>query len=267
MDDRRLDDWMHWQATRGGRLAWMLPTPARLTVGLGALMAVIAGFMPWAEGEAPALHGFEPVFFSGMGGAGDGLVLILTSAGAGLLTLHRTPATSRVRLVRVLPSVFVALAALTWISGYRASLAAITAWEHRGGSGGIAIGLWLALAGIILMTAGTVVLLPEVIRWRRRADDPSDVIVIRPRDVGELVGGIAGVILGGWAGVVGGIALTGPTLVGTIALGAIFGGLGGAYAGAWAGRTLVDRLIARRATPAPGHATVADSTSRRDPRP
>ena len=118
MDDRRLDEWMHWQAARSGRLAWMLPTPARLTVGLGSLMAIIAAFMPWAEGQAPAHSGFEPVFFSGLGGAGDGFVLLLTSLGAGLLTLHRTPATSRVRTVRVLPAVFVALAALTWINGY-----------------------------------------------------------------------------------------------------------------------------------------------------
>ncbi len=80
------------------------------------------------------------MFFSGLGGSGDGVVLLLTSLGAGLLTVHRTPATSRVRTVRLLPAILVALAALTWINGYRASLLEIAAWERRGGTGQIAPG-------------------------------------------------------------------------------------------------------------------------------
>jgi hypothetical protein len=215
--------------------------------------------MPWAEGQAPAHSGFEPVFFSGLGGAGDGFVLLLTSLGAGLLTLHRTPATSRVRTVRLLPAVFVALAALTWINGYRAAVAELLAWERRGGSGQLAPGLWIALAGIVLMAAGTAVLLPEVIRWRRQAGDPTDVVSVGPREIAEVGGGIAGVLVGGWGGVVGAIALLGPTLVGSIALGAIFGGLAGAYGGAWAGRTLVDRLAPRK--------DAADTMGRHGPRP
>ncbi len=75
-----------------------------------------------------------------------------------------------------------------------------------------------------------------MIRWRREADDPSDVVTVGLRDVAEVGGGIAGVLVGGWAGIVGAIALPGPTIVGSIALGAIFGGLLGAYAGSWAGR-------------------------------
>ena len=76
------------------------------------------------RGSGARATGFEQVFFSGLGGAGDGVVLILTSLGAGLLTVHRTPATTRVRSLRLLPAVFVALAAFTWINGYRASLLA-----------------------------------------------------------------------------------------------------------------------------------------------
>jgi hypothetical protein len=259
MDDRRLDDWMHWQASRGGRFAWMVLTPARIVVGIGAVLTVVAGFMPWAEGIAPAHSGMEPVFFSGLGGAGDGLVLILTSAGAGLLTVHRTPATSRVRTVRLLPAILLALAAITWLNGYRAAVAEIAAWERRGGTGSIAPGLWLALAGIALMAAGTAVLLPEVIRWRRQAGDPVDTMKVGRRELAEVAGGIVGVVLGGWAGVVGGIALTGPTLVGTIALGAIFGGLAGAYFGSWAARSLVDRFAPPKET--------ADTMGRHGPRP
>src|SRR5262245_31396416 len=208
MEDRRLEEWMHWKATPGGRLSWMLLTPARVTVGVGAVLAMLAGFMPWAEGVAPALNGMEPIFFSGLGGAGDGVVLILTSLGAGLLTLHRTPATSRVRTVRLLPAVLVALAAFTLLNGYRAALLEIAAWERRGGTGHIAPGFWIALAGIVLMAAGTAVLLPEVIRWRRQAGDPVDTMKVGRREVAEVVGGITGVLIGGWAGVVGGIALT-----------------------------------------------------------
>ena len=66
-------------------------------------------------------------------------------------------------------------------------------------------------------------------------------------------------LLGGWAGVVGAIALLGPTLVGSIALGVIFGGLLGAYGGAWVGRSIVDRLSPR--------GDPADSMGQRGPRP
>jgi hypothetical protein len=243
LDHEHLDEWMHWKATRARRFSWMVLSPARATVGIGALMAVIAGFMPWAEGHAPGHSGIESVFFSGLAGQGDGVVLILTAAAAGLLTVHRTPATSRVRTIRILPSIFVALAALTWINGLRGSLAEIAAWERRGGQGGIAPGLWLAGLGIVLMAVGTIVLLPEVIRWRRHADDPVDLGKPGARDIAEIIGGCVGILVGGWLGIVFGLSLIGQTVVmGAIALGAVFGGLGGAYAGAWIGRAIVDRL-------------------------
>jgi hypothetical protein len=257
LDHDRLDEWMRWQPSRGGRFAWLLLTPARTVVGIGSLMAVIAGFMPWAAGRAPAHSGFEEVFFSGLAGQGDGVVLILVSAGAGLLTIHRTPATSRVRMIRLLPAIFVVLAALTWVNGLRASLLEIAAWERRGGTGAIAPGLWLAAAGIVLMAAGTVVLLPDVVRWRRRPDDPEDLGRPGLREVAELAGGGIGVFVGAALGIELAISLTGPTLVGTIALGAVFGGMAGAYGGAWLGRSLVDRL---RGKP-------ADTMGRHGPRP
>jgi hypothetical protein len=243
MDDRRLDsgrldEWMDWQPTRARRFSWLELTPARAVVGIGALMTFIAGFMPWAEGHAPGHSGIEAIFFSGLAGQGDGVVLILVSLGAGLLTVHRTPATSRVRTIRLLPTVLVALAALTWINGLRASLLEIAAWGRRGGDGSIAPGLWLAGIGIVLMAAGTIVLLPGVLRWQRRPDDPVDLGKPGLRDLAELIGGGAGILIGGWLGILVGISLTGPTLIGTIAL----GGLAGAYAGAWLARTLVDRL-------------------------
>jgi hypothetical protein len=262
MDDRRLnrdrlDEWMRWEPVPAGRFASLVLTPARATVGIGALMTIVAGLMPWAEGRAPGVGGFEAVFFSGLAGQGDGVVLILVSLGAGLLTVHRTPATSRVRLLRLLPAILVVLAALTWLNGLRASLLEIAAWERRGGSGHLAPGLWLAALGITLMAAGTIALLPQVIRWRREADDPVDLGRPGLRDIAELAGGAIGIVVGGMVGIEVGISLTGPTLIGTIALGAVFGGLGGAYAGSWLGRTIVDRL----------RPSAGDSMSGRGPRP
>jgi len=237
---------MRWEPTKAKRFSSLLLTPARVAVGVGSAIAMVAGLLPWAEGVAPAHRGFEPVFFSGLGGAGDGVMLILVALGAGALTLHRTPATSRVRTVRLMPAILVFLAAMTWLSGYRAALREIGAWEVRGGTGQLAPGLWLAGAGILVMAAGTLWLLPDVIRWQRRSDDPAELVKVGPRLIAEVVAGVGGTLLGGAAGIALALSLTGPTLVGTIALGAVFGGLAGAYAGSWLVRVLAEWLAARQ---------------------
>lgn len=237
---------MHWEPTKARRFSSLLLTPARVVVGIGAGLAIVTGFMPWADGMAPAFRGIEPVFFSGLGGAGDGVVMVLVAAAAAGLTLHHSPATSRIRLLRAAPAVLVLLEAFTWLNGHRAALEAIVAWERGGGTGQIAPGLWLAGLGILLQAAGTLWLLPEVIRWRRRHDDPSDLMQVGPREVAEVLAGIAGVFVGGAFGIALAISLTGPMLVGAIALGAVFGGLVGAYAGAWVARVAADRLAERK---------------------
>jgi hypothetical protein len=241
-----MQEWMRWEPTKAKRFSSLLLTPARVAVGVGSAIAMVAGLLPWAEGVAPAHRGFEPVFFSGLGGAGDGVMLILVALGAGALTLHRTPATSRVRTVRLMPAILVFLAAMTWLSGYRAALREIGAWEVRGGTGQLAPGLWLAGAGILVMAAGTLWLLPDVIRWQRRSDDPAELVKVGPRLIAEVVAGVGGTLLGGAAGIALALSLTGPTLVGTIALGAVFGGLAGAYAGSWLVRVLAEWLAARQ---------------------
>jgi len=228
-------------------LSSYLLTPARIIVGIGAAMAVIGGLMPWAEGVAPGFTGIEQVFFSGLGGAGDGIVILLVCTAAGLLTLHRTPAESRVRTVRLAPAGLVLVAAMTWVNGYRAAEAAIEVWHRRGGQGGMAPGLWLVGIGVLLMAIGTVPLLPEVLRWRPAEGDPADLVSVRPRDVLVAAGGVAGAVVGAAAGIALGLALTGPQLVGTLAIGAIFGGMFGAYGGAWVGRAALDAWSARRA--------------------
>ena len=242
-----IHEWMRWQPSgRRGRLSAFVLTPARVVVGAGAALGVLGGLMPWAEGISPGLRGFEPVFFSGLGGAGDGLVILILSGVVGFLTLHRTPALSRVRTVRLAPAVLVALAAITWANGYRATLLEIAAWERRGGNGGIAPGLWLVAVGVVAMAAGTIWLLPPAIRWQAQTGDPSDVVTIRGRDVAVVAAGLAGIVPGGALGIAIGLELTGPMIIGTLAFGALIGGMLGAYAGAWAMRWALDAIAARR---------------------
>lgn len=237
---------MRWQPTRRRRLASLVMSPARATVGVGALAAAIAGLMPWAEGTVPGHAGFEPAFFSGLGGAGDGVLLLLLVGGTAFLVLHHTPATSRVRLVHVVPYLLVLLAAITVANGHRAAVEEIAAWGRRGGSGRIAPGMWLAVAGVVVMAAGLLALAPGVVRWRRSSEDPSDLMRVSGRAVAELVVAAAGLLAGGAAGIEVALSMTPVPLIGLIFLGAVFGGLFGAYAGAWVGRSVADEVSRRR---------------------
>jgi hypothetical protein len=253
-----MHDWMDWEPVRGKRFASLVPTPARVLVAAGAAAAVVAGLMPWAEGVAPGRTGFEPVAFSGLAGAGDGVMLIVVSIGAGVFTLHRSPAESRTRTVRLVPVVLVVLAVFTWLNGQRAAGNAVEEWVIRGGSGGPAPGLWLSGLGVAAMVLGTLWLLPGIVRWRRRADDPDQILEFSWAATAELVAGAVGVLVGGVVGISLGLALTGPTIVGTVFLGAVFCGLLGGYAGTKLVSLTVGRLEerARRArqasSPEPG---------------
>ena len=176
-----LQAWMAWQPTRGrGLLDTMALTPARIVVGIGAALTVVATLLPWAAGRAPDVAGFEDVVFLGTQGAGDGVVLLIVAAIAGFLTLHRAPAGSRVRVLRAMPAVLVLLAVSSWITGWRDASDEVDAWIRRGGSGGISVGVWLAGIGIALMALGTIALLPQVIRWKTQAGDPTDMLRSRP---------------------------------------------------------------------------------------
>jgi hypothetical protein len=237
-----MQEWMHWQPVKAKRFASLRLTPARVLVGAGAVVAILAGLMPWADGIAPGRTGFEPVTYSVLGGAGDGVMLIAVSLGAAALTLHRTPAEARTRTIRLLPAILVVLAAFTWVNGRRAAEIAVEDWGVRGGSGGPAAGMWLAAAGILVMAAGTLWLLPSVIRWKQRDGDPDVLLRFSWPAVIELAAGGIGLILGAVVGMNAGLALTGPTIVGTIFLGAVFGSVLGAYAATWGARALLLRL-------------------------
>jgi len=242
-----MQEWMRWEPTRDrNRFGFLVLTPARVVVGVGALVTIIAGLMPWAEGTVPGRTGFEPIFFSGLGGAGDGIVLILLAGGTAFLVLHQTPATSRVRLVHVIPYVLVGLAALSVATGYRAAQHDITAWENRGGEGSLSLGLYLASLGVVIMAAGLLALLPALVRWRRASDDPADLMAVSRRGVAEFVGGLGGVLLGAGLGIQAAVSVTPVPVIGLIALGAVFGGLLGAYGGSWAARSLMGLVDGRR---------------------
>lgn len=242
-----MQDWMRWEPTRDRRrFSSLVLTPARITVGIGAAIAFVAGFMPWAEGTVPGRTGFEPAFFSGLGGAGDGVVLIILAAATAFLVLHRTPADSRVRLLHAVPYVLIGLAAITCINGYRSAVAEIAAWERRGGTGEIAIGLWLAFGGVAIMAIGAAALLPRLIRWERASDDPADLMTVSRRGVAEVLAGLVGLLVGGAVGIELAAGMFAVPVIGLIALGAVFGGLLGAYAGAWASGLVADELDHRR---------------------
>jgi hypothetical protein len=243
----QMQDWMQWQPTTDKhRLGFLVLTPARIVVGLGAIVTMIAGLMPWAEGTVPGRSGFEPITFSGLGGAGDGVMLILFAGGIAFLVLHRTPASSRVRLVHAIPYVLLVLAAASLLTGYRAAAQAIVAWENRGGQGSIALGLYLAVIGIVVMGIGLAALLPGLVRWRRASDDPADLMTVSKRGVAESMAGLAGIFVGGAIGIQLAVSMTPVPLIGLIALGAVFGGLLGAYAGSWVMRWIADEASRRR---------------------
>jgi hypothetical protein len=235
-----MHEWMRWEPSRRRRpLASLVLAPSRVVVGVGAVVAVVASLLPWAQGVAPGVYGTGPVTFSGLGGAGDGFTLIVLATGAGLLTMHEAPATSRVRTVRLLPALLLVLAAATWINGYRGAQAAVEGWQRSGGIVGLAPGLWLAAAGIALMAAGTLPLLPPLIRWQPAEGDPSGLLTFSPTEVVATVAGILGVIVGGAAGVAVAVSLTSVPVIGLIELGAVFGGMLGAYGGTRLARTVL----------------------------
>jgi hypothetical protein len=243
----QMQDWMRWQPTTGThRLGFLVLAPARVVVGIGAVVTMLAGLMPWAEGTVPGRTGFEPITFSGLGGAGDGVMLILFAGGIAFLVLHRTPASSRVRLVHVIPYVLLVLAAASLLTGYRAATQGIVAWDNRGGQGSISLGLYLAGIGIVVMGVGLAALLPGLVRWRRASDDPADVMSVSRRGIAETVVGLVGILLGGAAGIQLAVSMTPVPLIGLIALGAVFGGLLGAYAGSWVARSVADAVAGRR---------------------
>jgi hypothetical protein len=242
-----MQDWMRWEPTRDRRrFGFLVLTPARATVGVGALVTMIAGFMPWAEGTVPGTGGFEPIFFSGLGGAGDGIVLVVLAGLTAFFVLHETPATSRIRLVHVIPYVLVILAAMTVLTGFRAAQLEIAAWERRGGTGSISLGLYVAIGGVALMVAGMLALLPTIVRWRRASTDPADLMTVSRRGIVESLAGLVGILVGGALGIELAISLTPIPVIGLIALGAIFGALLGAYAGSWLVRVAADEIAGRR---------------------
>ncbi|HEY3336758.1 MAG TPA: hypothetical protein VGK16_16135 [Candidatus Limnocylindrales bacterium] len=243
---RDMREWMRWEPTGQRRLSFLVLSPARITAGIGALMTAVAGLMPWADGTVPGRAGFERAFFSGLGGSGDGIMLILLALGTAFFVLHLTPASSRVRLVHLIPYLLDVFAALTVINGYRSALLEIAAWQRRGGSGDVAPGLWLAAAGVVVMGVGLAALLPGILRWTRKSDDPADLMTVSRRGFAEVAVGLVGILLGGAVGISVTVSLTSVPVIGLISLGAVFGALLGAYAGAWLVGLAADELARRR---------------------
>ena len=103
--------------------------------------------------------------------------------------------------MHAIPYVLLVLAVASLLTGYRAAILAIVAWENRGGKGSISLGFDLAAIGIVVMGVGLAALLPGLIRWRRASDDPADLMTVSKRGVAEAIAGLAGIFVGGALGI------------------------------------------------------------------
>ena len=194
----QMQDWMRWQpTTEKHRLGFLVLTPARVVVGIGALVTMLAGLMPWAEGTVPGRAGFEPSLLRPRrrGRRRDAHPVRGWDRVPSSCTARPRPracAGARDPVCPARPA-----AATSLLTGYRAATLAIVAWENRGGQGSIALGLYLAGSGIVIMGVGLAALLPGLIRWRRASDDPADVMAVSRRGVAESIVGLASILLGG----------------------------------------------------------------------
>jgi hypothetical protein len=149
-----MSQWHRWQRqfdSRGPDSLWRdLPRTAAV---IGALVAVVGAFLPWASGSLPKAG---PREVSGFAAPGDSIFMIWTAlCSAGILSI-RGLAESRSLLPRVLPVVITAAMVVVWFQDYVAARREVETWLAFGGSGSIAPGLWLIAVGILLMALGTI---------------------------------------------------------------------------------------------------------------
>jgi hypothetical protein len=177
------------------RVRPLIVEPARFTVIVGALLAIVGTFLPWATGFD---HGGAPVSFSPFTHADGGLVVMLSIA-AGVLVLSRSVAESRTRSLQASTIVVGIAALLNWLSAVQAGAPTFLAgdqvlWTHRAEPG-----LFIAGAGVALLAIGGSWV--GVMSWRHNGalPDPLDVVVTRRSVVNGLIQaalGVAGFIVG-----------------------------------------------------------------------
>lgn len=203
--------------------------PLRLALAVGAVMMMVGGFLPWAEGRI----GFLPVRFGGLDGAANGV--LISALGLILLVATRSEGviTAPSGGLRWAPMAVGVASVAIWLLGRQPAELAITAWQNDSGSGSLAAGYWLAGLSV-LFVAG----LGSFISLRHHEGETSSAtsLLRLPRrsdlvSLGATFGAFAGLVVGAAAA----LSLFSPTTVGAPLL--FFAGIG-FVAGAYGGRRL-----------------------------
>jgi hypothetical protein len=231
-----------------GQPGWGLPTspperrfevlrdPIRATVLISSLVMIVGARLSWIDAELPYQGHFE---VSGFDHAGDGAITFLAALAMGGWALSGAIRSKIVPLV-LLPIAIGLTGLLVMRIAVQDAESLIASYEHLGGSGSIAIGLWLTIAGLVALTVVGAI---HVYRLRREI---RITISIALGDVGAIVGAIAGAILGAIASsaLVGRFVVTenAAVVASTQTLAAILFGFLGAWLGLKTGRVVADAI-------------------------
>ena len=131
--------------------------PARLASLIGAVLLVLAGFFPFAEGRIVRLDGsVARLSVSGFDGPGDGAILLVIGLIALFVVVNSSMVESSSLIVRLGPPILGLLACLICVTAWRETQDWIDGLVKSGGTGSVSSGLWLAVGGsVVLMIAGT----------------------------------------------------------------------------------------------------------------
>lgn len=202
-------DKLDWQARIGpaAPLRSLLRDPARILAAAGGLLMIVGCFQAWAIGtDGRGLR----VAFGANDGTADGVFIIVAALIIITMTLNRGAAETRSRTLQVAPFVASLVAAVIWYGGMRSSSFAIEGWIESGGSGAHAIGLWLAIGGIVAAAMGSL-----WVYLRRPADIRAGTPSFREewdlsrRGMSEAVAGSLGAAAGAVAGLGVAVAVAG----------------------------------------------------------
>lgn len=203
--------------------------PLRLGLAIGAVIMMIGGFLPWAEGHV----GYLPMRFGGLDGASDGL--IMATLGLVLLLMVRSadflsaPDGGR----RWAPMVIGLVCVGIWLLGRQRAELSIATWEDDAGGGSIVAGWWFAGLGVLL-----VAILGSYVSLRHHEGEtssPTALLRLPRRSDLVTLGATVGAVVGAVVGIAAALAIFSPTTVGA-PLAFFFAG--GFIAGAYAGRRL-----------------------------
>ena len=173
------------------RLRRPLLHPSRWPVAVGFVLVAVGVFAPWQEIVYPL--GLRQVINGASGGDALGLQVLLFAAVTTLVCALPAVAGSRTRSVQLLPVLGAALTAIVAVRSYVA--VAPREWDPSQSSDvTVQWGMWLVLAGSVLIAVGALATTSMIVRDRPLAAEPwepkADLSFVRP-----LVATVAGFVL------------------------------------------------------------------------